>query len=223
MTKKIAQPKTKTKARTGPGRLSAEEAAALPDRLLDAALALFHSQGFADTSMEEIARRAGASTKTLYARFSDKAAVLQAVARRMVERNLAQHAASSAGDPGKVDPRTFLTALGRRAMTGISDEGAGLTRLAFAEARRIPDLAQKYRATVALAEAVFVRALVRWEQQGLLPDLGDPERAAVLAVSMLTDPARIRVALGDPMSKAEIEAHVPYAVDMFLRACGYKG
>ena len=28
--------------------------------------------------------------------------------------------------------------------------------------------------------------------------------------------------MGDPMTKAEIEAYAPYAADMFLRGCGYK-
>jgi AcrR family transcriptional regulator len=45
------------------------------DRLLDAALEVFNERTFADTTMEQIARRAGASTKTLYARYADKAAV----------------------------------------------------------------------------------------------------------------------------------------------------
>ena len=35
--------------------------------------------------MEQIARRAGASTKTLYARYADKAAVVQAVVNRIIE------------------------------------------------------------------------------------------------------------------------------------------
>jgi AcrR family transcriptional regulator len=212
----------KKKSRLGPGRLSAEAAAELPDRLLDAALALFESQGFADTSMEEIARGAGASTKTLYARYADKVAVLEAVARRMVERNLAQHAASPVGDPTKVDPRTFLVALGTRALSKISGEGAPLIRFALSDGCRVPQLAEKYRATVALAEAAFTNALTIWRQQGLLPKLDDPARAASLALSMLTDPGRIRTALGDPMTKAEIDAHASYAADMFLRACGYK-
>jgi hypothetical protein len=34
--------------------------------------------------------------------------------------------------------------------------------------------------------------------------------------------ARIRTAMGDPMTRVEIETYVPYAADMFLRACGYK-
>jgi AcrR family transcriptional regulator len=71
--------KKSAKPRGGPGRLSAEDAAKLPDRLLDAALEVFNEKNFADATMEQIARRAGASTKTLYARYADKAAVVEAV------------------------------------------------------------------------------------------------------------------------------------------------
>jgi hypothetical protein len=39
---------------------------------------------------------------------------------------------------------------------------------------------------------------------------------------MMTDMARIRTAMGQPMTKAEIDAFVSYAADMFLRRCGYR-
>jgi hypothetical protein len=39
---------------------------------------------------------------------------------------------------------------------------------------------------------------------------------------MLTDMAGIRTALGDPMSKHEIAAYIPYVTDVFLRGCGYR-
>src|SRR5689334_6638391 len=71
--------KPKKITRNGPGRLSAEDAAALPDRLLDAAFELFSAQGYAGTSMEEIAKKAGASTKTLYGRYAGKAELLKGV------------------------------------------------------------------------------------------------------------------------------------------------
>jgi len=40
--------------------------------------------------------------------------------------------------------------------------------------------------------------------------------------SLLTDMARIRTAMGDPMTKAEIDAYIPFATDIFLRGCGYR-
>jgi AcrR family transcriptional regulator len=215
---------TKTAAkpsRGGPGRLSAEDAAALPGRLLDAARALFETKGFGDTSMEEIAKRAGASTKTLYARHADKKAILQAVADRMIERHMQIHLSSPAGDPATTDPRSFLTGLGQVALAGINGEGAGLIRMALSEARRIPGLGKMYCETIGRAQAVIVRALTIWRDQGLMPALGDPDKMAGLWLTLLTDGARIRVALGDPMSKAECAEHIALAADLFLRGVGY--
>src|SRR5262249_29065394 len=77
--------KNKTKGR-GAGRLPAEEAAKLGDRLLDAAQELFIEKGFTNTTMDEIARRAGSSTQTIYSRFSGKSEVLQAVVMRLGDR-----------------------------------------------------------------------------------------------------------------------------------------
>ena len=214
--------KKSTRSRGGPGRLPAEDAAKLPDRLLDAALELFNEKTFADTSMEQIARRAGASTKTLYARYADKAAMAEAVVNRIVERSLAAEAGAAPPDPRQIDPRAFITGLGTRIVESISTEGAGLIHIALSEARRFPVITKMYNAILARGRGIFRQALEQWHADGLLPDLKNPEMAAMLLISMLTDMARIRTAMGDPMSKAEIHAFIPYATDLFLRGCGYR-
>ena len=210
------------KPRGGPGRLSAEEAAKVPDRLLDAALELFNERTFADTTMEQIARRAGASTKTLYARYSDKAAVVDAVVNRIIKQALEAHAMATSIDPRQVEPRIFIVGLATRILVQISGEGAGLINIALSEARRFPIITKMYNATLSRGRDLFRNALELWHQDGLLPDLVNPEMAAMLLVSMLTDMARIRTAMGNPMTKAEIDAFIPYAADMFLRGCGYR-
>jgi AcrR family transcriptional regulator len=197
-------------ARGGPGRLSAQDAAKLSDR------------GFADSTMEQVARQAGASTKTLYARYGDKAELLQAVINRIMERSLATVEAVAPLDPRRTDPRSFVIAFGTRMATSISKEAAGLVRIALSEARRFPAIARNYNATLAWGRGIFEAALTQWGADGLLPELGNPERAAILLVSMLSDMGRIRTAMGEPMSDAEIAAFIPYATDMFLRGCGYK-
>ena len=214
--------KKSTKPRGGPGRLSAEDAAKLPDRLLDAALEVFNEKNFADATMEQIARRAGASTKTLYARYADKAAVVEAVVNRIVERSLAAQAAVATLDPAQIDPRSFIVGLGTRIVTSIGGEGAGLISVALSEARRFPIITKMYNATLSRGRGIFRHALEVWHSQGLLPDLTNPELAAKLLISLLTDMARIRTAMGDPMSQEEIEVFIPYAADLFLRGCGYR-
>lgn len=216
MTKKAAKP------RGGPGRLTAEDAARVEDRLLDAALELFNEKSFADTTMDQIARRAGASTKTLYSRYADKVAVVQAVVNRIIERSLAATAAMAPLDPRVTDPRTFIANLGTVMLTGIGSEGAGLIRIALGEARRFPAIAEQYNATLARGRGIFQCALEQWHKDGLLPDLKDPPMAAMLLISLLSDMARTRVAMGQPMSPAEIKAYVPYATDLFLRGLGYR-
>lgn len=205
-----------------PGRLSAEEMAELPDRLLDAALALFNAQGYSDTTMEQVARKAGASTKTLYSRYANKAELVKAVVARIVERSLVAHAGAGQANPGEVDPRSYLMGLGRNMIQTMNGEAAGMVRIGFAEARRFPELAAMYESSIARAKALYYDALRIWQAQGLLPDMGDPVRAGGVCMGLLGDQARIRIAMGQPMSAQEAEAHLTYAVDFFLRGCGYR-
>ena len=213
--------KTRKAAPSGPGRLSADAVAALPDRLMDAAFALFSRKGYADTSMEEIAKTANASTKTIYSRYANKAELLKAVVERLIARNIAEHAAETSSDPAKVEPRHFLVTLGRRILGELNGNSAGLIQLALSEARRTPELARMYQEMLAMGCGNFRGPLEAWAAQGLLPALTDPARAASLCLSLLTDGARIRVVLGLPMSQAEIDAYIPDAVDLFLRGLGY--
>ncbi len=201
-----------------PGRLPAEEAAKVQDRLLDAALALFNEKGYAKTSMEEIARRAGASTKTLYARFEGKPDLLQALVMRLVETTLATvgHATPER------EPRAFLIALGTEIVTNMNKAGHGLLHIALSEARHNQAICKHYNQNLAYGRGLFRQALEGWQAKGLLPELKDAELGATLLMSMLTDMARIRAAMGDPMSKSEIAQYMPYATDVFLRGCGYR-
>jgi TetR/AcrR family transcriptional regulator, mexJK operon transcriptional repressor len=207
--------------RGGPGRLSAEELAGLPDRLMDAALGLFNAQGYSDTTMEQIARQAGASTKTLYSRYANKAELVKAVVSRIVERSIAAHVAQIALDPRDTDPRVFLMGSGRKMAATINGEAAGMVRIALVEAWRFSELREMYAESVTRGRSIYREALETWHAQGLLPELGDAGRAAFLFVCMVSDQIRIRIAMGHPMTNAELDSHVPYAVDMFLRACGY--
>src|SRR5690242_7696189 len=103
--------KTRRKQRRGAGRLPAEDAAKLNDRLLDAAQELFTTKGFNQTTMDEIARLAGSSTQTIYARFPNKMEMLEAVVRRVVDTSFTGQLAETVTHPRDVPPRTFLIAM----------------------------------------------------------------------------------------------------------------
>ena len=104
----------------------------------------------------------------------------------------------------------------------MNGEAAGMVRIGFAEARRFPELAAMYESSIARAKTMYYEALRTWQAQGLLPDLGDPRLAGDFCMGVLGDQPRIRIAMGQPMSEEEAEQHLTYAVDFFLRGCGYK-
>src|SRR5581483_9807442 len=122
-------------------------------------------------------------------------AVVEAVVNRIVDGPMG---AVEAVMPGE-DPRAFLTAAGTEMVTSICTEGAGLIRAAFSEAAQAPAIGERYNAVLSRARAIYRRALEHWQKAGLLPALKDTEMGAVLLVSMLSDMARIRTAMGEPM------------------------
>ena len=78
--------------------------------------------------MEAIAKEAGASTKTVYARYANKAEVVGALNLRLGDRIAAARAASAPA-PQAMDPRSALLSLGQtQAHIYDSDEVVGLIR-----------------------------------------------------------------------------------------------
>jgi AcrR family transcriptional regulator len=86
----------------GPPRRSrrAEQAAQTRRRVVAAATALFAEQGYAATTLEEIARHADVSVETIYKRFGNKVALLEAIA---------EPAIVGADDGGDLFDRTEIT------------------------------------------------------------------------------------------------------------------
>jgi TetR/AcrR family transcriptional repressor of mexJK operon len=84
--KKTSLSSVKTKSnRSGSGRPPAKHAAARMEKILAAAAQIFLQEGFDRASVGAIARLAGASTETLYSRFSTKEQLFEAVISRKTE------------------------------------------------------------------------------------------------------------------------------------------
>lgn len=210
--------RTRRTPSAGPGRLSAEQAAELPDRLLDAAFIQFTEHGFGGATMDQIAKRAGASTKTLYSRFDNKAEVLEAVIMRNVQRTVADAVRSMTLRPEDSEPREFLVRFAMQVgIANLADETAGLVRLSLAEAHRFPVFAKMYLEVTGRGVTALARALEVWRDSGKLTFDEDPQDLANLAFAMLTNEMRIRAVLGDPMSRAQLQRFVGLGVDVFLR------
>ena len=207
--------------RAGSGRLSAEEAARLPDRLLDAAMEVFLDQGYARTTMDRIVRVAGASTKTVYSRYRNKNEILTAAVRRLMENGLPNLLSALDADAGKVVSQAFLPKIGERlAALATDDELLGIYRLVVAESTRFPDLAQLYAEGSGRVTTFLTRLFAQWHESGRLPLHGKPEGAAAAFLDLCVATPRNKALTGAPLSRAQLKAHVVSAVEIFLKGCG---
>ncbi|SUB56177.1 DNA-binding transcriptional repressor AcrR [Brucella anthropi] len=78
--------KAKRRGRGRPPARSAEETAGV---IVEAAITEFLTSGYAQTSVEAVARRAGISTRTLYRLVENKAALFRMAAESRIEASLA--------------------------------------------------------------------------------------------------------------------------------------
>lgn len=219
-TKKVSGTGWRKRGRTS-GRPSAADAAKLNEHLLDAAFALFSKEGYGATTMERIAKAAGASTRTLYSRYDNKLQILGATIDRIIAESLAEHAAGTAVDPHGYDPSRFLTSFGREVVMRIQTQGLGLNRLVCAEGHRYPEVAKFFSQEKEPGVKTIQTALEMWHSQGLLPLLDDARMSAVLLFTMMVDRPRLQAVVGAPLTQKELDAHLEAAVLLFLRGCGY--
>lgn len=213
---KDAKPKVR-----GPGRLTAAETVLLEARLLNSAEAVFVERGYAGATMEEIARRASAGRKTLYARYANKAEVLTAVVNRLLDAATEPHHQEARASTARRDARSLLLQIARE-LASLSEEPnvAGINRLIFAEALQAPDLARLFLDLHRRATDDVRTDLEQLRDQGELPHLPDSRLAAVIFIEMTASMPRLRALLGAPLSRKEMDDLTATAVEIFLHGCG---
>jgi AcrR family transcriptional regulator len=204
----------------GPGRLSAAETAALEGHLLDAAERVFVSQGYARASMDAIARAAGTSRKTLYARYANKAELLTAVVNRLLDTAMTPHQEDARANPGR-EPRAVLLQIARE-LANLSEAPhvAGINRLVFSEALQAPNLARLFLDLHARAVDEVRANLEALRDEGTLPRLPNSRLAAVIFIEMAASIPRLHALLGAPLSSKDCSALTAVAVEIFLHGCG---
>ncbi len=122
-------------------------AEARPDEVLDSALELFIQQGFANTTVEQIARKAGLSKGAVYLYFPSKQAIIEALVRRAVVPVAERALANALGFGG--DPRIGITSTLRLIGQGLLDPRVlAIPKMIAREAVQFPELAQIYRREV---------------------------------------------------------------------------
>jgi AcrR family transcriptional regulator len=187
--------------------------------IYEAARHEFVANGYAATSTETVARRAGVSTKTLYRLIPNKAALFESMVANRLDR-LSLEIILSAGDD--VDIETALNAaLMVCATFSLDPEVVSLQRVVLQEAGQSSDLAATFyrngvtRLIAALAD--WLRSQIR---RGKLK-LDDADEAAGILIGMVASaPQRAAIFGGVPLpSRPQIERRVRSCTALFLKGC----
>ena len=172
--------------------------------VLDAARTLFLRQGYAGTTMEEIAAQAGLTKRTLYNNYADKDALFREIVADVLayaeEFVGALHEEFTVGVTA-ANLRASLHDLGRRLALGIvRPEVIALRRLLIGEARGFPALAAEYfdRAPGQVLEAL-ASGFAHLDRARLLR-VPDPARAAAQFAYLVA---------GEPLDRAMLGGTVP--------------
>jgi AcrR family transcriptional regulator len=186
------------------------------EQLVCVAEKVFLEHGFADSTMQTIATRAGASKETLYRHFACKEALFAEVIGRRAQQIAGPESALSR----KAPPRRVLFELGCGVLKLMTQgEVVPLLRLVIAETPRTPELgailyAKGPGATLDRLTEYLRAATARGEL-----DCRRPARAAKMFLGAVIANYRVLALINPPkkpIAETEIRDHVRGAVAMFL-------
>lgn len=185
--------------------------------IIAAAQRLFMERGFDGASMDAIAEAADVSKATVYARFSDKEALLREAIANKCGSYL--DAETTEWRPGR-DLRQSLIGFSRRFLDLVTDpEALAMLRLIMGEGQRGPQLPTLFfeSAILPTVEKLSLFFAAEAPRSGLKID--DPTAAAWRFLGMIKGEDHMRAMLGVPTrSKAEIDRHIAACVEMFIAA-----
>jgi AcrR family transcriptional regulator len=163
---------------------------ARPDEVLEAALDLFASNGFAATRMDDIARVAGLSKAAIYLYFPSKNDVFKALVESRIA-SLRSKVADIAADM-KHDPVAGLKHVVQFWAASNSDPRIiALPRIILAESTRFPELAEHYhRVVITQTQSVIVGLIEAGIAQGKFRQLDSKIAARALIAPMLFEMLR---------------------------------
>lgn len=187
--------------------------------IYEAARHEFADNGFASTSVEAVARRAGVSTKTLYRLIPNKAALFEGMVSDRLDTFVSEvnlHAADH------TDIQEALSAaLMACADLALDKEVIALQRMILQEAGKFPEVAGMFYANAIHRTTIALADWLRTQQRRGLIALEDVEEAAGMLLGMVASaPRRAAMFGGVPLpSRPQIEARVRSCAALFLRGC----
>lgn len=188
--------------------------------IFEAARYEFESSGYAATSMEDVARRAGISTKTLYRIVPHKAALLRDLVFDRSEQFAIEFFKLHVRDHADIEGG-LNEALTFCANFALHPEIVGLQRVILQEIFRFPELAASfYAAGITRIAAELSKWLRDQVTNGFITIDDCDEVAGVLIGMVVSAPQRANLYAGMPLpSRRQIERRVQYCVTLFLNGC----
>ena len=186
-------------------------------RILEAAFSTFMERGFAEASTLEIATRARASKRELYALFGSKQDMLIACIRERAKRFEMPDELPAPGDRKTL--ARVLVAFGSKLLREVSDPAViTVFRLAIAEALRTPEVAQALNAAgMEASRAALREILIRARANDLLD--GQPAEMAEQFAGLLWGNRMLGLLLrvSERPSEREITRRAEAAASALLR------
>ena len=191
--------------------------------IYEAARHEFAGNGYAATSIETVARRAGVSTKTLYRLIPNKAALFEGMVSDRIDRFVSE-VNLRAADHADIE-QALTAALIACAELALDEETIALQRMLLQEAGKFSDIARMFYKNAIQRTLVALADWLRVQQKRGLIALDDVDEAAGMLLGMVTSaPRRAALFGGVPLpSRSQIEARARACATLFLRGCQVRG
>jgi len=183
------------------------------DAIVGAAERLFLKRGFDGVSMDDLAEGAGVARRTLYNQFASKEDILREMLLRLSRQ------IGSALPPG-IETQGHVDEVLRLMAKAVMDfqaplEFVGLVRMAVADARQFPWIANEFASVLDPHLERFARYLSCLTSLGIL-DCPHPLLAAHQFLGLLNEPILWKRVLGRDVAPVSPETVIEEAVGMFL-------
>jgi AcrR family transcriptional regulator len=191
--------------------------------IYEAARHEFAGNGFAATSIETVARRAGVSTKTLYRLIPNKAALFEGMVSDRIDRFVSE-VNLRAADHADIE-QALAAALVACAELALDEETIALQRMLLQEAGKFSDIAGMFYKNAIQRTVVALADWLRVQQRRGLIALDDVEEAAGMLLGMVASaPRRAAIFGGVPLpSRSQIKVRARACAALFLRGCQVRG
>lgn len=213
----ITKPGVVNEERRGRGRPQARPDEETRAVILDAARDEFATSGYAATSMESVARRAGISTKTLYRLIPNKAALFEAIITDGIDRFVSRIRLRGC-ENGDIECalRDALIACGELILDGPV---IGLLRMVIGEGDKFPEITDTfYNKAIKRTESTLANWLKAQADNGLI-EIDNATEAAGMLLGMLAFQPQRAVMLGHapPLDRRELERRAGICAKLFLK------